>query len=100
MDILIFMKNKLWFKAKRYGWGWYPVSWEGWIIILIYTFIMVKIFLSIDMNSHSGSDTLINFAIPFIVLTSILLTICYKKGEIPGWHWGELRDRDPKRKTF
>lgn len=28
-------KNKLWFKAKNYGWGWYPVTWEGWTVTII-----------------------------------------------------------------
>ena len=27
---IIPMPQKLWFKAKLYGWGWYPCSWEGW----------------------------------------------------------------------
>ena len=28
--------KKLWFKAKRFGWGWYPVSPEGWLVTIIY----------------------------------------------------------------
>lgn len=24
--------SRLWFKAKRFGWGWVPVTWEGWAL--------------------------------------------------------------------
>ncbi len=83
------MEKKYWFKAKRYGWGWYPSSWQGWLIIGIYTFFAVAIFKDIDNASHSGSDTLIGFVLPFVLLTLILLLICYKTGEKPRWRWGE-----------
>ena len=84
------MKNKtLWFKAKKYGWGWTPISWQGWFVIIVYVIVNVKYFTLIDKNSHSGSDTLISFSPIFILTTVILLIICYKKGEKPEWRWGE-----------
>lgn len=82
-------ENKLWFKAKRFGWGWTPCSWEGWVVLLLYLNAIVPQFLFIDDNSHSVSDTLINFALPFISLTIFLLIICYLKGERPSWRWGK-----------
>jgi hypothetical protein len=69
--------KKLWFKRKTYGLGWTPCSWEGWLVLIIYLIIIISIFRKIDLNSHSGSDTLIGFALPFIVLTIILIIICY-----------------------
>jgi len=80
--------NKLWFKAKMYGWGWVPVSWEGWTIMISYLIAITLNFKNIDAGSHSGSDTLINFAIPFIINTIFLLIICYTHGEKPRWRWG------------
>jgi len=39
------MKTKhikpLWFKAKQYGWGWYPARWQGWLIVI--GFIIFKV---------------------------------------------------------
>jgi len=81
-------KNKLWFKAKMYGWGWQPVSREGWAISVLYTIAVVLHFKNIDRFSHSISDTLINFAIPFIITTIFLLIICYARGERLKWRWG------------
>ncbi len=70
-----------WFKAKRFGWGWTPCSWEGWAVMLLYLCALVPQFIVIDQNSHSNSDTLIGFAGYFIPLTIFFLVICYLKGE-------------------
>ena len=34
-------KKKLWFKAKNYGWGWYPASREGWLVTGAYLLIVI-----------------------------------------------------------
>ncbi len=76
------MENKnLWFKAKKHSWGWYPVSWQGWLVFIIYLVLLLDIFLSIDAYSHSVSDTLIAFSLPLIVLSCLFFIICYAKGE-------------------
>ncbi len=28
--------QKYWFKAKEYGWGWYPSSRQGWLVMLVW----------------------------------------------------------------
>ncbi len=28
------MTDRPWFKRKTYGWGWTPVSWQGWLVTL------------------------------------------------------------------
>ena len=84
--------RKLWFKRKLYGWGWTPVTWQGWLVILVYVVLMLKIFTVIDNRSHSDSDTLINFFLPFAGLTSAVMIICFWKGEKPRWQWGERKE--------
>ncbi len=81
------MKHE-WFKAKQYGWGWYPSTWQGWVILLDWLAICILLFLKIDKNSHSVSDTLISFFIPFILLIILLIFICWGTGERPRWRWG------------
>lgn len=83
------MENKkLWFKAKMWGWGWTPISWEGWVITILYVIAILQYAWKADRWAHSGSDALINFALPFIVTTIFLLIICYARGERPRWRWG------------
>ncbi len=83
--------KKFWFKNKRYGYGWVPATWQGWSSMLVYVFLLVLIFIRIDTGSHSGSDTLISFAIPFIILSTLFIALCYWKGEKPKWQWGKDR---------
>lgn len=26
----------MWFRAKRYGWGWRPVTWQGWAVVAVW----------------------------------------------------------------
>jgi hypothetical protein len=80
-----------WFKAKLYGWGWVPAKWQGWCVILVYVaLILTLIFIrekDIPTNPDSGSNILV-FALPIVLLTTLLIFICYKKGEKPRWQWG------------
>lgn len=85
-------QKKLWFKAKKYGYGWYPVSWQGWVITLIYTAIIVFTATHINARAHSVSDFLINFGFIFIIATIVFIAICRHKGEVAHWHWGDTHD--------
>jgi hypothetical protein len=76
--------KKLWFRAKWYGWGWYPSTWQGFIIILLSILILVFFWL----NLMKGENILIN-SLAIIVDFIILLRICYLKGEKPRWRWGK-----------
>jgi len=84
-----------WFKAKLYGWGWTPATWQGWLIIVVYVALVSALAItreeSIPGNPDSGSNFL-TFALPMIVLTALLIYICYKKGEKPRWQWGPIKD--------
>ena len=75
-------KTKVWFKAKCYGWGWYPSTWQGALVILIW---IVLFTLSIMKLDH---EWLKNMIFIFII-TLILIGICWKKGERPRWRWGK-----------
>lgn len=84
-------KKPIWFRAKNYGWGWTPTTWQGWFIVGGYLLATISIAILIDANSHSVSDTLIGFSLPFILLTALLILICYKTGEKPEWRWGKRK---------
>jgi len=80
------MENKLWFKRKRYGWGWYPSSWQGWLVLLVWVALFST--TSILFEKYFINSNLIYFFI-VAIFVSALIFICYKKGEKPGWRWGE-----------
>jgi hypothetical protein len=44
-------EKEIWFPAMQYGIGWgLPVTWQGWVVLLIYILYGVKIRL--DSASH------------------------------------------------
>ena len=71
-------ERRLWFKRKI--WGWYPCSWEGWLVLLIlagiFTFLVTRV-----------EEDLLNSFIFIFIITVILIVICYMKGEKPRWSW-------------
>lgn len=78
---------KLWFRAKDYGWGWTPVSWEGWLLIIFYVLYLVY-FASIIPSNPTLSETIFYVLGRVVVPTVILITVCYARGEKPEWRWG------------
>ena len=85
--------KKLWFKAKRYGWGWYPCSWQGWAILAMYLFVVISDVIFIDRHSHSVSGSLMNFFPHVYILTVFLIIICSATGEKAGWRWPARAER-------
>lgn len=78
-----------WFRAKHFGWGWYPVCWQGWVVIVLYLADVATLFYLIDHFSHSVSDTLTLFFPYFLLLTAILIMISFLNGEKPQFRWGK-----------
>ena len=74
--------EKLWFRRKLYGWGWTPVSWEGWLVIAVYIGLLI---FGVSKMDHEGTK---NITV-ILLLTAGLIYICYRKGEKPKWQWGK-----------
>ncbi len=76
--------KKLWFKNKRFGWGWTPATWEGWLITLLF------LALGVVAGMLFGEDS-IAFFVSIFVLVTLLIFICYATGEKPEWRWGNKK---------
>lgn len=84
------MAKTLWFKAKTYGWGWYPSTWQGWLITFAYALIAVALGLTIDENSPP-QEVAFMFFLPLLILSTGLVVIAWKTGEKPEWRWGNKK---------
>ena len=76
--------QKYWFRAKRYGWGWgLPITWQGWMVFAFWgaAFVPATHFLLPGRPKA--------FLVFTIVMSLLLLAICYKKGAPARWRWGE-----------
>lgn len=85
--------NRIWFRRKWFGWGWMPITWQGWLATLAYVLTIVPIFQLADKYSHSNSDSLIAFAVPFIGASILFSLLIRATGQWPPrWHWGIPKD--------
>lgn len=85
----------LWFKRKLYDWGWVPVKWQGWLVIL--AFVAFILWTSFSLNPEANLKELDWFFTKIALAIFLLIFICYKKGEKPKWQWG-LPKKDDKTK--
>ena len=86
------MKKYLWFKRKTYGYGWTPVTWQGWLVLVVWLIPVLGPAFTLNKNASLKQVTF-TFFIPLILLTALLIYICYKTGEKPRWQWGEPKDK-------
>ena len=82
--------GKLWFKAKQYGWGWYPCSWEGWMVTVLFALSIALLATHLHQYTSTKDGMLLYFSALFS-LAGLLMIIAYKKGERPRWRWGEVK---------
>lgn len=87
IDYLRDNPNKYWFKRKLFGWGWVPVTWQGYAVTFVYIAIILLLGSTVDENSSTREMVFMLF-LPFILLTITFIRIAYRTGEKPKWQWG------------
>ena len=60
-----------WFRRKRFGWGLRPISWQGWLLTIVYVAILVA--LGATIASSQGWL----FVTAFAILTALYLLVAY-----------------------
>ena len=76
---------KYWFPAKRRGWGWGPpVAWQGWVVLALFAFLVVG-----GMFVLSPKTNPLPFAAYLVLLCTLLVIVCWLKGEPPRWRWSK-----------
>lgn len=82
------MKSHLWFRRKTYGWGWTPITWQGWAVTAFFLAIPVCIkVITKNMDlSRSEQNFYVLATLPLIVVGLVL--VCLRYGERPRWQWG------------
>lgn len=78
-----------WFKRKLYGWGWVPVTREGWLVILALIAIV-----SAAAKYFLVEGRVLEYFAVFAAALLAVLAVGYAKGEPPRWQWGRPRDPD------
>lgn len=79
------MKKLIWFKVNSRGNGWYPATWQGWVVQGICILLnVVAIIVFIPLVWH----TLIMvgaFILVFVCINVLFMLVCFKTGEPIQW---------------
>jgi len=88
------MANKYWFRPKRYGYGFTPISWEGWVVTGV---LLILVLTSAYANNVFTDTPLVQDWLRFlldVVILSMLFALQFErktKGELK-WHRGRNSD--------
>ena len=90
--MILMTKKMYWSKRKRYGYGWTPVTWQGWTTVGIWLVFVLGATLIIDESSPNTGWVFVSL----VFLSTIpLIIISYKTGPKPKWRWGKKPGDDP-----
>jgi hypothetical protein len=82
----------VWFRAKTYGWGWTPSTWQGWAVTIVWSAALAAWLFyrwPADGVSPGWHFDLVTVA-GSLLLAAVFLVVCWIKGEPPGsWRWGK-----------
>ena len=80
--------KQLWFRAKYYGYGWYPITWQGWLTVGIFILFMGLNVWRLQLSDNPDVDIYVWFLPQTVALVFLLLAVCVMKGEKAQWRWG------------
>ena len=84
--------TELWFRAKSYGWGWTPVTVQGWLVLAAFLVATVADIAVLTYRVRHGAElrpALFVFYVVLAILVAALIAICWATGERPRWRWGK-----------
>jgi hypothetical protein len=90
-EYLAYIKNNpqgYWFRARWYGLGWVPATWQGWLVMLVFFAYVLWLAAGVPDDARLADGDLPWFLGKLALGVFALITIAYLKGEKPSWHWG------------
>ena len=92
--------QKYWFKRRRYGYGWTPVTWQAWASLGVFLVIITGGTVVLEgAPRHSLSAQLGVYLLIVLIATISLIALAYFKGPKPKWRWGK-RGHDNQDEDF
>lgn len=87
------MSNKYWFRPKKYGYGFTPISWEGWLMTLIFV-VALLLFAYVNnlFSSEISSGEVFKFLLNIIIISLVFSLVSKNKtkGKLK-WRWGKKK---------
>lgn len=72
---------RYWFRPKQFGWGFVPITWEGWGMTGILVVLILLSAFSNNFFSHEepAINEVIRYVLDIVILTSIFSLIAKEK---------------------
>ncbi|MBF0511744.1 MAG: hypothetical protein HQL13_05370 [Candidatus Omnitrophica bacterium] len=88
------MMSQYWFKPKKYGWGVFPVSWQGALALLILVLlILTSAYLNGLFENSQITKAYLRFGLDVIIMSSLFCLMVSDKTEGGvKWRWGNEKD--------
>ena len=90
-------QKKYWFRNRRYGWGYTPVTWEGWLSLIVLIGAQFALFSTI-MPAIREQSTAVHVAAVAAIVVADLFVIAWvarTHGPSPRWRWGKKSTDNP-----
>ncbi len=88
--------TKYWFKRRRYGYGWVPVTWQGWLTVA--GFIGALLGAAYIVKDAPDDEITREVGLFFLIVAVAifgLLGICKAKAPKAKWRWGKQETDNP-----
>ena len=78
-------KSQYWFRKRRglvwpdLGWGWFPISWEGWLLVVLNVVSILFIAFALRLDENSPNSDVYKLLTGISVITGISVLISIKK---------------------
>lgn len=87
-----------WFKRRRYGYGWIPVTWQGWLSLGAFLAIVIvggMVLVADTPKNEFTREAVVYLALVFAAFVGLFI-LTLKKGLAPKWRWGksDIDDKD------
>lgn len=80
-------KLKAWFGPKYLGYGWYPITWEGWAIVIGFAVWIGSLVAAFATQPHTNLATLW-FTASIALAVIFLCILCDSRcDEVACWRW-------------
>ena len=87
---------RLWFKRRRFGWGWVPASKQGWLTLVAFVAAVGGGGLVMGLTQDDGDFWPVVAYLVFVAgASATLIRVTRAHGPDPHWRWGRKPDDDP-----
>lgn len=83
-------------KRRRFGWGWIPVTWQGWVFLVLQLAIIFVAATSLPAKpTQPTTGELVRFFVIVGCAIAALVLVSIQWGPTPRWRWGKKQSDNP-----